>query len=537
MPHQLHNQLRIRTAKRAWLTRKPLMLPLLVFALALLSVIISAITTETSERARREQRLSTAVMELERAIRQVATTHSAMLRGSALFLSRVEVSREEFEVLARSGTQSLNTQIADGVGWGRAERGASGGGIGTVRVTYLAPDSARNRRAIGFDMYGETGRRAAIDRAIATQQPVATAPVVLAQEGRQSNRPGFLLYMPVMAPDLRPKGVVYTAYQGDRMLAALRERMSRKPAYIDIRDVNAPGAPRLATVGRYKSGMRLGRREVQFAGRTWELMAAMSPSPVIAASTRRVLLIGLLLSAAALMLAWLFVRSALEEREFLDWQTAQLQVRDTLVRELNHRVKNTLANVLSIITLTRRKATDLDSFADGLTGRIRALSATHDILTAGQWARAMLESVVRAELAPYSGEASRAEISGPEILLASNTALSLGLAIHELATNASKYGALSVPEGRVSVRWSVVEPGVARIDWREYGGPPVTPTPRPGFGTDLLKKIVAHDLGREVTLDFAPEGLCCTLFVPVREVPAFDPVAGARIGGGEIVSS
>ena len=120
---------------------------------------------------------------------------------------------------------------------------------------------------------------------------------------------------------------------------------------------------------------------------------------------------------------------------------------------------------------------------------MRALSATHDILTAQQWSSATLESIVRAELAPYLGrDEAQAEISGPEILLAPNTALSLGLAIYELATNAAKYGALSDGLGRVSISWAVNDGETIKLDWTELGGPKVAQPDRTGYGTNLLRK-------------------------------------------------
>src|SRR5690606_5977956 len=114
--------------------------------------------------------------------------------------------------------------------------------------------------------------------------------------------------------------------------------------------------------------------------------------------------------------------------------------------------------VLSIIALTRRRATNLHEFADGLDGRIRALSATHDLLTQSDWGTTPIRSVVQAELLPYAQDGDhRIDLQGPDIELAPNDALSLGLATHELATNAAKYGALSKPGGTVSVHWRLIK--------------------------------------------------------------------------------
>ena len=529
MPHQLHAELRDRIATHAWLTRRPVLFPLMVFALVVIAVVAGALTTERAERESEQQRLNSTVVEAQRFVRQVETTHSAMLRGSSLFLSRVPITQQEFEVLAGSGLHSIDAQVAEGIGWARANPGAVSGNVGSVTITFLAPDTPRNRRAIGFEMYAETGRHAAIDRAIATAAPAATAPVVLAQEGPNSNKLGFLLYSPVIDQSGTVKGLIYAAYRGENFITGIASRLAVKPQFLSIEDVTDSASVQISTIGKLADSQLFKSVLVNFGGRQWRITAGIESARVLAQSTRWILLIGLVIAGLALMLARQFVNAAIEEHRFFEWQASQLQVRDTLMLELNHRVKNTLANVLSIITLTRRKATDLDSFAESLSGRVRALSATHDILTAQQWSSATLDSIVRAELAPYLGrDEAQAEISGPEILLAPNTALSLGLAIHELATNAAKYGALSDGQGKVAINWAIDDDQTIRLDWQESGGPTVAQPDRMGFGTNLLRKTVSHELGRDVILDFAPAGLRATLFVPVRPTREFSLHRGRK---------
>lgn len=122
------------------------------------------------------------------------------------------------------------------------------------------------------------------------------------------------------------------------------------------------------------------------------------------------------------------------------------------------------------------------------------------------------------ELAPYTNESEHEVIiRGEDVELAPNDALSLGLAIHELATNAAKYGALSKEGGRVSVHWSMIGEKLARVEWIESGGPPVFPPDKRGFGTDLIEKIVAHELRHPVDLEFHPSGVRCILLTPVRK--------------------
>ena len=522
MPHQLHAELEQRIELHAWLTQRPRLFPLMVFALVVLSVIAGAMATERAERRIERQRLDSTAIEAVRFFRQVETTHAAMLRGSSLFLSQVPITQDDFEILAGTGLHSIDVEVAEGVGWALAVPAARPGAASSMKITFLAPNTARNRRAIGFDMYSEANRRAAIQSALRTRSPTATAPIVLAQEGPGSSAHGFLLYAPVFDTRRQLKGMLYAAYRGSNFLAAAQTRLTTKPAFFAIDDISGDTVTAIGAIGTRSSSLRYATRMTDFGGRQWRVTVGIAKAAVLAQSTMWIVIIGLVMAGLALLLARQFVMAALDERKFFEWQSTQLQVRNTLTLELNHRVKNTLANVLSIITLTRRKAADVDSFAESLSGRIRALSATHDILTAQQWNTASLESVVRAELAPYlAADDVSAEIAGPEIVLTPNSALSLGLAIHELATNAAKYGALSTAAGRVSVVWSLEDPQTARLEWRESGGPGVTEPDRAGFGINLLRKTVSHELGRDVELVFSPEGLRATLFVPVRIAQEF----------------
>jgi two-component sensor histidine kinase len=223
-----------------------------------------------------------------------------------------------------------------------------------------------------------------------------------------------------------------------------------------------------------------------------------------------------------MLVARLMTQQALEDGRSLDLLFEQNSIRNSLTRELNHRVKNTLANVLSIVALTRRRATGLDDFAEGIDARIRALSATHDLLTQSEWGTTPLRSVIEVELAPYAHDRDHEIVlDGPVVELAPNDALSLGLAVHELATNAAKFGALSVAGGRIEVRWKAQGEALARIEWIESGGPVVTKPLQRGFGTELIEKIVAHELRHPVELDFDTSGVRCTLLVPVRQLGQF----------------
>jgi PAS domain S-box-containing protein len=194
-----------------------------------------------------------------------------------------------------------------------------------------------------------------------------------------------------------------------------------------------------------------------------------------------------------------------------------------LVNELNHRVKNTLAIVQAIAHQSFSGGRDVEEAKAAFEGRLTALSAAHDVLTRESWESASMLRIVEDALAPYRGEAGRFRIEGEDLRLPPKTAVSLALAIHELATNAVKYGALSVDGGFVEIRWRV-EPtagergGRMHFEWREQSGPPVAVPSRRGFGTRLIERSLAAEFEGEVAIDFRPEGVVCTVDAPLPDV-------------------
>jgi PAS domain S-box-containing protein len=189
-----------------------------------------------------------------------------------------------------------------------------------------------------------------------------------------------------------------------------------------------------------------------------------------------------------------------------------------LLDELNHRVKNTLAVVLAMARQTAAGAGDLAGFRAAFEGRLRALAAAHDLLAAGGWARARLGALVRAALAAHAGTGEdRVRVEVADLPLGAGVAQDLMLALHELATNAAKHGALSMPEGRVVVEGRVVG-GELLLTWTEAGGPPVAPPTRRSFGTLLLERVLAHQHGGRAAFRWRPEGLAYALHLPLSAV-------------------
>jgi signal transduction histidine kinase/FixJ family two-component response regulator len=201
----------------------------------------------------------------------------------------------------------------------------------------------------------------------------------------------------------------------------------------------------------------------------------------------------------------------------------QHEHRELLLNELNHRVKNTLATVQSFAVQTLRTAPTLADGRRAFEARLIALSKGHDVLTRENWQGAGLHEVVAEALAAYVGDPQnpRVEIAGPEIRMRPKTALAISMALHELATNAVKHGALSSQAGRVSLSWATDgEPRMLKLHWAETGGPPVVAPRKRGFGSRLIELGLAQDLGGEVRLDFAPAGVRCAIEAPLDEIEA-----------------
>lgn len=191
-----------------------------------------------------------------------------------------------------------------------------------------------------------------------------------------------------------------------------------------------------------------------------------------------------------------------------------------LVGELNHRVKNSLAIVQSLAHQSFHSSTPPAEAIRSFEGRLEALATAHNLLTRRNWDSASIEEVVATALAAFCTE-DRCEISGPDVRISPQTAVSLALALHELGTNAAKYGALSNSGGHVRVCWTTAEDRL-ELSWREEGGPRVTAPSKRGFGTRMIERTLSAEFGGKVELEFAPEGVRCTVVAPI---PASTPAA------------
>jgi two-component system CheB/CheR fusion protein len=210
----------------------------------------------------------------------------------------------------------------------------------------------------------------------------------------------------------------------------------------------------------------------------------------------------------------------------------KLGEQQALVAELNHRVKNILAVVASMATQMAQRCGSVEEFAEAFIGRIHGLAKTHEVLSLNRWTRVDLRQLITAELSAFVADTARAVLEGPEVHLQPRATTTLGIIIHELATNALKYGAFATPGGRLSVHWTFEDHAGSRtfvLHWRERGGPPVIAPKHKGFGTDLIERSLEFEFGGSAVLDFAPGGLVATLSIPANEVIEMEVVHGTAV--------
>jgi two-component sensor histidine kinase len=191
-----------------------------------------------------------------------------------------------------------------------------------------------------------------------------------------------------------------------------------------------------------------------------------------------------------------------------------------LAAELDHRVKNVLAQVEAVAVSTSQGSRSIDAFLRSLKGRIQSMGAAHKLLSTSSWQSVGLDAVVRSQLAPYATD-TNVTISGPGgVMLAAAEIRALARVLHELVTNAAKHGALSIPGGQISVRWDRKADGGGInlvLVWQELNGPPVKAEVQSSYGTSLIRNFIPHELGGKVDLVFDPEGVSCRIELPIKQ--------------------
>ena len=527
----------------------PRVAPVAAFVLAMLATLGVAISVERANRVERRIAVAEQVNALGQDLeRRASATQAYLISGAALFGSGLDVDQVTFDRFAATLQADKDYQGIRALGWSQRvpaaqradfEREAVAESMTRYRawpepapgqttldsIKYIAPLTAANRRLLGLNMHSEPSQAAAMDRAELTGKPTITGLVRLIQFSEEPAPFGFLMYTPVFADsagDRRVKGFVFGSMRGEEFIMASVAHLAASKLDLEIYDEAETPSRLLFRKGSPITDDPAVTSRITISDHQWIVKSTALPANVLSQTVMLILLAGLIIASLLLFIVRLAIQQALFDRQQLLVRQQQDAIRATLTRELNHRVKNTLANVLSILSLSRRNATDLDSFVDIFDGRVRALSATHNLLMQTSWGPTSVVQVVHTEMAPYfENDPPRIALDGPDVLIAPNDALSLGLLIHELVTNAAKFGALSNASGLVSLNWALNEDSQILFNWREDGGPPPPADRRRGFGSDLIEKVISRELHSDIKLEFAPTGVRVSFAVPIRQVGAF----------------
>ncbi len=530
---------------RSW---PSLALPALIVVAGLIMTVAGGYQIEQGRQAREQMRFDGVVDQANDAVAGRLETYIAVLRaGAGLFAASQDVSLTEFRAFAERVELTRRYLGVQGIGYSaRVLPGEADALVARMHaegesefklqdpngevhaIIYLEPAELREAVvAPGFNMHRFPVRGEAMDRARDTGLPALSGKVEVVQEVAQDKQAGFLIYEPVYRGGTVPEtlaerreklqGFVYTPFRAGDLLKSVLPSAGRAGLAYAVYD----GEPSAETLLYHSSGSFAGgsslaaTRTLDIAGRTWTILYHARESyerGSDAGLTWVFLGTGTLVSLLIGFITWRQVSARLAaEREIVARIAAEAHQK-LLLDELNHRVKNTLATVQSIAAQSLRHGADVSSVRDSFEARLIALSQAHNLLTRDNWRGASLAELVKTELVPYGGaNGERMRISGQEVWLAPSTAVALGMAFHELATNAVKYGALSGPEGRVDVSWTVTDERQLRIVWSEQGGPVVTKPDRRGFGSRVIVGGLAHQLDGVVDLAFAPTGVVCTI--------------------------
>jgi two-component sensor histidine kinase/CHASE1-domain containing sensor protein len=526
-------------------------LPAIVAAIGLVTTLTGAVVLEHGREQRERLRFDAIVDQANDAVASRMETYIAVLRAAAgLFAASDSVSASEFRAFADRVELARRYPGIRGLGYSARitpydqallteELRAQGvthppvlaGQMELHAILYLHPMDAANRRVLGFNMHDHAVRREAMDRARDTGLPALSGKVALFQDaGVRDPQAGFLIYEPVYRGGATPptiqqrrealQGFVYAPFRAGDLLSNVLPAAKGvgldyavydgEPAPANLLHQSPDAAPR--------DGGMVATRLLSVAGRDWTIVYR-ARADYDGASDRWLTLAfiagGLLATLLISLAVWRQVSARLAaEREIVARIAAEARQK-LLLDELNHRVKNTLATVQSIAAQSLRHGEDVASVRESFEARLIALSQAHNLLTRDNWSGASLAELLATELAPYGGaRGERITLAGEHVWLQPNTAVALGMAFHELATNAVKYGALSNDDGRVHVTWALGPgpgPRALRIIWRELGGPPVSRPLRRGFGSRVIVGGLAHQLDGVVDLDFAPAGVVCTI--------------------------
>ena len=397
-------------------------------------------------------------------------------------------------------------------------------------IVLLQPDSERNLVALGYDMYSDPIRREAMKNSISVDGTFASAPVELVQEISDDKQAGFLIYAPLHATPREGTpgpvvGFVYAPFRAGDLHKAALERAARLPIVVRTEDIGSNqraflySSPDFETVSAHSAFSVT--RSFSVAGRQWEMTIASTPAFRVESPSLGILVLGAIafLLAGALAVSAAAQIQAVETARRLNANTEKdLHEKDMMLREMKHRIKNSIARVLAIARQTATRSDSLDAFTTSFTARLQAMSNAQDMLTRSHWQRTDLRELISVEIKQVFGDdASSCALNGGQVELNEKATQSLGLVFHELATNALKYGCMAEDGGRLDITWKTENRAGERmltIAWEETATSPVEAPESNGFGTRLVDANIQSELLGKVDWRFEPTGLKVKMAIP-----------------------
>lgn len=528
-------------------------LPKLVFLLAFLPGLAVTVAVYTgAERRLEAEFVRVADLAIDRVVSRLQQ-HVVVLRAARGLLSatRGGVSRDEFLRFLSSVDIVTELSGVQGIGFARmiastdtalAEeevRKHYGLEIAVHPVTdqpwrtpivLLEPQNERNRAALGFDMYSEPIRRSAMDLAISTGEARVTAPVQLVQEITSDKQTGFLVYLPFQRT-AQPAGVrsrpvagfIYAPFRGGDLIRAALSVGPQLPVALRVVDVEAADTPLFDESSAAGARPLHHSRSLEILGRHWSFDVWSDKASIGQVRHINSVLLGLtsfLFAAAAAYAVSARQKEALQARAVAAAAAREADYRELLLQEMKHRIKNHIARIQSIARQSARTATDVKAFTTAFDARLQAMSAVQEILAGSAVAQADVRAVLVKEL-QQSLDATEVQhlIDGPRVQLDERQAHAFALVVHELVTNAMKYGGLSASGGGLTIRWSVradTNPPQVDFVWEERIAGITEPSAAgSGFGSRLIEASLKGELAGSLSRDYGADGLTIRISFPL----------------------
>ncbi len=479
------------------------MLPLIVLSISIIVLNYRADRADASERVLQSTRSAIAAVDRELQ-NQISGLHVLAL-SPALQRGDFEAFRGEAERFAMRYGPDVGVGVADASGQ-------------QVFNTLAAPGQQIPRRTamLTLDAVFRTGKPAVSNVYIGAirKQRGVSVDVPVMRDGKVLYDLFFQPPLPIFADILTrlalPEGWVVSifdrdlhhvaripALSGDEITSAAvslsAELNQRAEGVADT--VSLEGTPLLTAFSRSDES-------------SWSVAIGL-PADELSGPARRGILVAIVLCAGLIFVSFGFAT------QMAGWLARAELDRESLIAELNHRVKNTLSVVQAIVNQTFRTRADAATIQKALDTRIVALARAHDVLSDRNWQGASLRETAELVLQPYLLGEARVRLEGPEVKLSPRVSVVIALVLNELVTNAAKYGALQTAAGEIELRWFAPKSGEMVLSWRERGGPSVVPPAQKGFGTQFIERCVTGDLQGSIEMSFAPGGLACIMSLKV----------------------